>query len=189
MDAAPANNPLFAAAANDDDDVSGGSMVKFCLKGASVYLWLARVDFRLNGSKLCDKLLDLVLAFFGGYTCNMHEVNKSSSEMLQNICKPNNLKHLKNRISSYGTQATTSQISQLPDRNDPLCSQSWHNLRWTSRFLWPNIITIQILLFSHPCISLYPSVSWLQNCQYLSLIHIWRCRRIERCRSRWSPYH
>ena len=29
------------------------------------------------------------------------------------------------------------------------------------------------------CVSLYP----------LSLIHIWRCRRIERCRSRWSPYH
>ena len=24
---------------------------------------------------------------------------------------------------------------------------------------------------------------------YLSLIHISRCRRIERCRSRWSPYH
>ena len=23
----------------------------------------------------------------------------------------------------------------------------------------------------------------------LSLIHILRCRRIERCRSRWSPYH
>ena len=26
-------------------------------------------------------------------------------------------------------------------------------------------------------------------CVLLSLIHIWRCRRIERCRSRWSPYH
>ena len=26
-------------------------------------------------------------------------------------------------------------------------------------------------------------------CPLLSLIHIWRCRRIERCRSRWSPYH
>ena len=25
--------------------------------------------------------------------------------------------------------------------------------------------------------------------RYLSLIHICRCRRIERCRSRWSPYH
>ena len=27
------------------------------------------------------------------------------------------------------------------------------------------------------------------NVLVLSLIHIWRCRRIERCRSRWSPYH
>ena len=29
----------------------------------------------------------------------------------------------------------------------------------------------------------------LGACRRLSLIHIWRCRRIERCRSRWSPYH
>ena len=28
------------------------------------------------------------------------------------------------------------------------------------------------------------------NCTlYLSLIHIWRCRRYSLCRSRWSPYH
>ena len=25
--------------------------------------------------------------------------------------------------------------------------------------------------------------------QVLSLIHIWRCRRLLTCRSRWSPYH
>ena len=24
---------------------------------------------------------------------------------------------------------------------------------------------------------------------FLSLIHIWRCRRLDTCRSRWSPYH
>eukprot|EP00826_Nyctotherus_ovalis_P042968 TRINITY_DN4490_c0_g1_i10.p1 TRINITY_DN4490_c0_g1~~TRINITY_DN4490_c0_g1_i10.p1 ORF type:complete len:935 (-),score=369.78 TRINITY_DN4490_c0_g1_i10:25-2829(-) len=29
----------------------------------------------------------------------------------------------------------------------------------------------------------------LPSVLYLSLIHICRCRRIERCRSRWSPYH
>ena len=30
----------------------------------------------------------------------------------------------------------------------------------------------------------------LQNPTYeLSLIHIWRCRRLLTCRSRWSPYH
>ena len=28
-----------------------------------------------------------------------------------------------------------------------------------------------------------------QYCPELSLIHIWRCRRITGCRSRWSPYH
>ena len=31
------------------------------------------------------------------------------------------------------------------------------------------------------------AICWIAVC--LSLIHIWRCRRIERCRSRWSPYH
>ena len=30
---------------------------------------------------------------------------------------------------------------------------------------------------------------WCHDIYILSLIHIWRCRRIERCRSRWSPYH
>ena len=43
----------------------------------------------------------------------------------------------------------------------------------------------------------HPRADWVQSChsdtqsssRKLSLIHIWRCRRIERCRSRWSPYH
>ena len=40
----------------------------------------------------------------------------------------------------------------------------------------------------------YPRcLSWFwvseRSVEKLSLIHIWRCRRIERCRSRWSPYH
>jgi len=60
----------------------------------------------------------------------------------------------------------------MSDRNDPLHSQSQHNLQWTLHFLWPNIIIIQILQFSHPYTSLYPSVSWLQNCQYYC--HIYR---------------
>ena len=31
--------------------------------------------------------------------------------------------------------------------------------------------------------------SWKLSGLYLSLIHIWRCRRSTLCRSRWSPYH
>ena len=47
---------------------------------------------------------------------------------------------------------------------------SMHSIRvpmWQTQFVWP-VRTAHI---------------------GLSLIHIWRCRRIERCRSRWSPYH
>ena len=43
-------------------------------------------------------------------------------------------------------------------------------------------LSLQIVMF-------YLCILILQECIYLSLIHIWRCRRIERCRSRWSPYH
>ena len=40
---------------------------------------------------------------------------------------------------------------------------------------------IQTLTLSHPCVYVCVCV--------LSLIHIWRCRRADTCRSRWSPYH
>ena len=49
----------------------------------------------------------------------------TSSRMTGNLLTLN----LKNRIFSHWTQATTSQILQLPDRNHPLRLQSRHNLR------------------------------------------------------------
>ena len=36
--------------------------------------------------------------------------------------------------------------------------------------------------FHLPCGEMTPTLQ-------LSLIHIWRCRRLVECRSRWSPYH
>ena len=43
----------------------------------------------------------------------------------------------------------------------------------------------------HTCLCIVWSVMYLRAHMpvYLSLIHIWRCRRITGCRSRWSPYH
>eukprot|EP00826_Nyctotherus_ovalis_P016169 TRINITY_DN14664_c0_g1_i2.p2 TRINITY_DN14664_c0_g1~~TRINITY_DN14664_c0_g1_i2.p2 ORF type:complete len:103 (+),score=19.04 TRINITY_DN14664_c0_g1_i2:402-710(+) len=35
----------------------------------------------------------------------------------------------------------------------------------------------------------YGNITHNKSLLWLSLIHICRCRRIERCRSRWSPYH
>ena len=61
-------------------------------------------------------------------------------------------------------------------------------------------IIFQDLFVAHKCLNITKNIIYLQYSEYsplqklathqhLSLIHIWRCRRIERCRSRWSPYH
>ena len=45
------------------------------------------------------------------------------------------------------------------------------------------------LTYEHVYKSLTKNENSFNISHALSLIHIWRCRRIERCRSRWSPYH
>ena len=37
--------------------------------------------------------------------------------------------------------------------------------------------------------TIFPTFGKTQEGHFLSLIHIWRCRRSTLCRSRWSPYH
>ena len=82
-------------------------------------------------------------------------------------------------VSALPGENTTNEISLYPMQYDGLvnimrkntfCSHFWH-------FVWH---FIQLSIFQLPAVKLL---------EVLSLIHIWRCRRIERCRSRWSPYH
>ena len=54
---------------------------------------------------------------------------------------------------------------------------------WTDR--WTEAIALSPLLMQ----SVTSTDNFSSQMHNLSLIHIWRCRRIERCRSRWSPYH
>ena len=62
----------------------------------------------------------------------------------------------------------------------------WNKIRWnksgSARLLF---YFISFYLCRSVCIFTIVSLCYI----HLSLIHIWRCRRIERCRSRWSPYH
>ena len=58
----------------------------------------------------------------------------------------------------------------------------WSDLKSSSPV---TLATSYILIMPQTCPNL---TSQLYEYE-LSLIHIWRCRRIERCRSRWSPYH
>ena len=66
-------------------------------------------------------------------------------------------------------------------------SQRWINLYFIN--LQPSeLMKVFIIL----CLAKYFHRMKLENVNSiytLSLIHIWRCRRLGRCRSRWSPYH
>ena len=55
---------------------------------------------------------------------------------------------------------------------------------------WSSLCSITCLLTTQNGTSpLIVLVSVVCSLLCLSLIHIWRCRRTPRCRSRWSPYH
>ena len=64
--------------------------------------------------------------------------------------------------------ALRSTLSKAALRSTYAAHSGWLN----SLLVWCNMLRVAILSMVD-----------------LSLIHIWRCRRIERCRSRWSPYH
>ena len=53
---------------------------------------------------------------------------------------------------------------------------------FTIEFLWPRQKTRTFALKD-------TKFTMLVDPLWLSLIHIWRCRRYAVCRSRWSPYH
>ena len=62
---------------------------------------------------------------------------------------------------------------------------------YKSRSSSQTLIQIELLLCVHflaLIIDIYRQ-PWQMDLLWLSLIHIWRCRRLLTCRSRWSPYH
>ena len=89
----------------------------------------------------------------------------------------------------WGTPANFNGIrvltSLLQRRRSTEANQALHDV-WPS----PGLVHyIYIFGGSCPHNGILPGTSKSCVLLYLSLIHIWRCRRIERCRSRWSPYH
>ena len=73
--------------------------------------------------------------------------------------------------------------------------QYYSGLLWSPYGIGQTIIFSSCRLFFFSSSFLFPRLisavaEWMSAILvHLSLIHIWRCRRIERCRSRWSPYH
>ena len=83
----------------------------------------------------------------------------------------------------------------------PVLSHAHQNSQWTCYLCYAHV-SCKYWVMQSICSRLLPcrlartvqNMCWGQSRTQqkflnLSLIHIWRCRRIERCRSRWSPYH
>ena len=63
-------------------------------------------------------------------------------------------------------------------------------ISWTPKVKWNALrLTLYILVRVCAHCTSHSTAERELHTVSLSLIHIWRCRRIERCRSRWSPYH
>ena len=60
---------------------------------------------------------------------------------------------------------------------------------WVFRALWPCSEGCSFWYFASLCGPHLQRTGVVTQSMLLSLIHIWRCRRRLRCRSRWSPYH
>ena len=74
-------------------------------------------------------------------------------------------------ITASSSTFTDSLLSRWPLQHALLLNQSWY--------------LIYITLILNFCDSVNSAAYHI----FLSLIHIWRCRRSYACRSRWSPYH
>ena len=96
----------------------------------------------------------------------------SPSQPHTSLPSPNWLQQWTNHLSTLSylvTRITSTQCREQAPGQSSLVSQEDQNLQTSINFQ-----------------SKREKEMILPN---LSLIHIWRCRRIERCRSRWSPYH
>ena len=85
---------------------------------------------------------------------------------------------------------TKTNLSRTDDRSTIIPNLEWvgpRTPRTVGAMGTPKGKSAKVLIyptFQRPRPSIAPPMLY-----HLSLIHIWRCRRIERCRSRWSPYH
>ena len=83
--------------------------------------------------------------------------------------------------------SSSSLARSLPSSTDQgvvvMLRWDYHNAR--NEMLWNSFWVSTV----HHCTITCLSYLQVPLSLFLSLIHIWRCRRIERCRSRWSPYH
>ena len=79
------------------------------------------------------------------------------------------------------------KITKLDNVILPLFRSHSFPFQWFSKIPSPIYSTLEYLYIDTKHFNVWLTFSKWER--FLSLIHIWRCRRSTLCRSRWSPYH
>ena len=87
------------------------------------------------------------------------------------------------------TQIIMMTIVQMGVSQQSLCMSCKviHQINTDSELLFSLLSCAVACIYSRDILLPLPCIRCTST--YLSLIHIWRCRRSTLCRSRWSPYH
>ena len=148
-----------------------------CLSLATCLHYCMHPDVTWTNGKCCALVVhywaDLQLVHGFGCYGNIHDKCEMSARMLVLaawLVSVWRVLHVALDSQCKGNNALRFSFS------DSLCIPRT-NIHFDSHSFW-------VLCFSTNTLEFSPS-----HHSVLSLIHIWRCRRIERCRSRWSPYH
>ena len=88
----------------------------------------------------------------------------------------------KNRTPFSISPTVSESPDQGPSKNTGVCPKKIGSRGNCPSFVGCN--TIAHIVIHNIC-----NIMICDTDTYLSLIHIWRCRRYSLCRSRWSPYH
>ena len=132
----------------------------------------------------------------GTFCCHQIRPDHQTVCVLCNTMEQYNITHLsaaarsvdirRHPIKLYSTDAIVLHCIVSWNMTNSVCcvDNNSVNCTWYQEANWIPATSFEVNL-----LTLKVSLHVANHVVYLSLIHIWRCRRSYACRSRWSPYH
>ena len=162
---------------------SGSSVIEVSMKVESYCVWIAHIG-------LAERVLTLDLAFVQKWTLSLTFRLKSDASCF--LC-------ILSRLSAVGNRRSFCHFQN--GIHNAVCSWAHQVIACAhgiygfvcfvvvGRWIWTRTSQNHAPDCAASCWEDTSVLLSFQHAQSLSLIHIWRCRRLLRCRSRWSPYH
>ena len=145
----------------------------------------------------------LRIFFNNAYACLNQSINKLIDWFSLLILRIRDARAIFNNINKiflemplyYKNNLVTVSVIDVGKVRDKIFTVNWAGCTFGHNNHDNNVALMCIVSFEHQqigfkyLITMNLALYTVHSGRYLSLIHIWRCRRLLTCRSRWSPYH